>query len=67
MMQPTLDELVARVDSKYTLVVLAAKRARQILEREGDEEGKEKPVTRALWEIARGELRYVRPPTPKGK
>ncbi|HET7558721.1 MAG TPA: DNA-directed RNA polymerase subunit omega, partial [Limnochordia bacterium] len=32
MNQPGLDELRERVDSRYTLVVSAAKRARQILE-----------------------------------
>lgn len=63
MIEPSLDELMQHVDSKYTLVILAAKRARQILEQEGDEGGREKPVTRALREIARGELRYIRPKT----
>lgn len=28
---PSMDQLLPKVDSKYTLVVLAAKRARQIL------------------------------------
>jgi DNA-directed RNA polymerase omega subunit len=28
--EPQIDDLLARVDSKYTLVILAAKRARQI-------------------------------------
>lgn len=30
MIEPKIDDLLARVDSKYTLVILAAKRARQI-------------------------------------
>lgn len=29
---PSIDKLMARTDSKYSLVVLAAKRARQLLE-----------------------------------
>ena len=30
---PSMDQLLPKVDSKYTLVVLAAKRARQIFSR----------------------------------
>lgn len=30
MIEPTIDQLLERVDSKYTLVVLAARRAREI-------------------------------------
>jgi DNA-directed RNA polymerase subunit omega len=30
MIEPKIDDLLARVDSKYTLVILAARRARQI-------------------------------------
>jgi DNA-directed RNA polymerase subunit omega len=30
MIEPKIDDLLAQVDSKYTLVILAAKRARQI-------------------------------------
>ena len=30
MIEPRIDDLLARVDSKYTLVILAARRARQI-------------------------------------
>jgi DNA-directed RNA polymerase subunit omega len=59
--EPSIDELMQHVDSKYTLVVLAAKRARRILEEEGEEAGTPKPVTRALQEIARNELAFVRP------
>ncbi|MCL6615030.1 MAG: DNA-directed RNA polymerase subunit omega, partial [Firmicutes bacterium] len=50
MINPPLDELMARVDSRYTLVVAAAKRARQMLEAAPpDPEGKVlKPVSIAL-------------------
>lgn len=65
MNQPGLDELRERVDSRYTLVVSAAKRARQILEgapRYVSVESK-KPVTIALQELAQGRLVYERTKT----
>ena len=34
MLEPSIDKLVEKVDSKYSLVVLAAKRARQLLDGE---------------------------------
>lgn len=62
MIQPSLDVLVKKVDSKYTLVVAAAKRAREIMD--GDppmvEIHSNKPVTVALQEIADGKLGYER-------
>jgi DNA-directed RNA polymerase subunit omega len=62
MIQPSLDILVRKVDSKYTLVVAAAKRAREIMD--GDppmvEIRSNKPVTVALQEIADGKLGYER-------
>jgi DNA-directed RNA polymerase subunit omega len=62
MIQPSLDVLVKKVDSKYTLVVAAAKRAREIMD--GDpamvEIRSNKPVTVALQEIANGKLSYER-------
>ncbi len=55
MMEPSLDLLMKKVDSKYALVVMAAKRARQLMA--GEEKlvslDSEKPVTIALAEIAR--------------
>ncbi|MCL6449188.1 MAG: DNA-directed RNA polymerase subunit omega [Armatimonadetes bacterium] len=62
MNQPSLDELMKKVDSRYTLVVVVAKRAR-ILTEKGEEEGDTpatKPVTRALHEVVRGQIRYRR-------
>jgi len=61
--QPGLDVLMKNVDSKYTLVVVAAKRARQLTEKEKDrdEENPVKPVTKALYEVAEGLLNYERP------
>jgi DNA-directed RNA polymerase subunit omega len=63
-LRPSLDELMARVDSKYALVVAAAKRARALMA--GDvplvETQATKAVTVALEEIAQGELDIVVPP-----
>ncbi|AEG14889.1 DNA-directed RNA polymerase subunit omega [Desulfofundulus sp. TPOSR] len=62
MNQPSLDELMKKVDSRYTLVVVVAKRARMLTET-GEEEGDNpavKPVTRALHEVVRGQIRYRR-------
>jgi DNA-directed RNA polymerase subunit omega len=50
---PSLDELLKNVDSRYTLVTAAAKRARKILEESRqDEEKTIKAVSLALEEIA---------------
>ena len=63
MIKPPLDELIKRVDSRYTLVVAAAKRARQILETADleTEDRVRKPVSVALEEIRSGQLKYDRP------
>jgi DNA-directed RNA polymerase subunit omega len=62
MNQPTLDELMEKVDSRYTLVVVAAKRARVLTERGSAKvEGVAlKPVTAALSEIAQNKIGYLR-------
>lgn len=63
-MQPPLEHLTQNLDSKYTLVVAAAKRARQLLDDGAeDEPGRPKPVTQALWELSQGHLTYERPKT----
>ncbi len=46
-------------ESKYSLVVVAAKRARELMARQ-EEETRVNPVTMALREIASGEVRYYR-------
>lgn len=63
MIQPTLDELIEKVDSRYTLVVLASKRARALTERGNatDDGVARKPVTTALMEIAQEKIAYKRP------
>ncbi len=58
MIQPTIDELMKKVDSRYTLVVVAAKRARTLTEKgSGMGDGAAiKPVTAALLEIAQNKV-----------
>lgn len=60
MIYPSIDNLVKRVDSKYTLVIAAAKRARQILDGSPImvETDSTKDVTIALEEISQGKLEY---------
>jgi len=59
MKQPSLDILMTKVDSKYTLVVAAAKRARMLMADSNTEEVKDiKPVSTALTEIAEGKITF---------
>lgn len=63
MIKPGITELSKCVDSRYTLVTMAAKRARMIGEaRIEDNEafGTDKPVTVAAGEIVTGKVGYVR-------
>ena len=58
MLYPTMDELLSHVNSRYLLVNVIAKRAREISE-EAEKEGEpldEKPVSMAIDEIAAGEI-----------
>jgi DNA-directed RNA polymerase subunit omega len=62
MIYPSIDSLLKRVDSKYTLVIAAAKRGRQL--RNGSKKTIEqiysKDVTTALHEIEVGNIEYER-------
>ena len=60
MLYPSIDEIRTKVDSKYTLVVLAAKRAREIIEGmpKLTEADVEKPVSIAANEIAEDLITY---------
>ena len=75
MIEPKIDELQARVDSRYTLVILAAKRAREInsyYSQLGEGRGefvpplvetgdlRSKPLAIALSEIADGKVTFER-------
>lgn len=60
MKQPSLDILLSKVDSKYTLVLAAAKRARNLMEDpdfEANNRGA-KPVSLAFDEIAKGKYHF---------
>ena len=76
MIEPKIDDLLAQVDSKYTLVILAAKRAREInsyYNQLGEGRGefvpplvetgglRSKPLSIALDEIAEAKVTYERP------
>lgn len=60
MLYPSIDEIRTKADSKYTLVVLAAKRARDIIEGmpKLTEAEVEKPVSIATNEIAEDLITY---------
>ncbi len=62
MNRPSLDVLMRKVDNRYALVVITAKRARFITETE--ESGKatcngNKPVTIALQDIANDKVKFM--------
>jgi DNA-directed RNA polymerase subunit omega len=62
MLYPSMKTLLKNVDSRYTLVVLTAKRARQLTQNSDklDELGNVKPVSKAIQEIAEGKVKYLR-------
>ena len=63
LIKPTLESLMTKVDSKYTLVTLAAKRARQLTD--GDEPlvdvDTTKVVSIAMEDIDQGKITYEAP------
>ena len=63
LIKPTLESLMTKVDSKYTLVTLAAKRARQLTD--GDKPlvdvDTTKVVSIAMEEIDQGKITYEAP------
>jgi DNA-directed RNA polymerase subunit omega len=76
LIEPKIDDLLAAVDSKYSLVILSAKRAREInsyYNQLGEGRGEfvpplvesggltNKPLSIALQEIAEGKVDYERP------
>jgi DNA-directed RNA polymerase subunit omega len=79
MIEPKIDDLQERVDSRYTLVILAAKRAREInsyYNQLGEGRGeyvpplvetgdlRSKPLAIALSEIAEGKVNFERLEAP---
>jgi len=64
MLNPSFKELAEKGDSRYTLVMLTAKRARKLVEGAKpmlDTKSK-KPVSIALEEVLDGVITYTRPP-----
>ena len=59
---PLMGDLLKKVDSRFTLVVLAAKRARKLLDGAAVKVSVQttKNVTRALAEVAEGRILYKR-------
>ncbi|MDR7856394.1 DNA-directed RNA polymerase subunit omega [Tissierella sp.] len=64
MLNPSFIELAERGDSRYTLVMLTSKRARQIIEGAVPlvNTSSKKPVSIALEEVIEGKITYTRPP-----
>lgn len=66
MHKPSLDTLMHMVDSRYSLVVVTAKRARQLteiaLQQDADKDGEvvSNPVSLALYEVAKGKVKFRR-------
>ncbi len=62
MIDPSINKLLSKTDSVYTLVMMAAKRARQIAEgaHKVTENQSEKPVSVAINEINEDKITYVR-------
>lgn len=60
LIEPTIDELLKKVDSKYSLVVAAAKRARELVDgaEPKEKEDSNKPVSIALMEIGHDKIVY---------
>ena len=62
MLYPSLASLLKQVNSRYLLVNIIAKRARDISAYSGERgDSDDKPVSRAIEEIAAGELRVSIP------
>ncbi len=59
MLNPSINQLLEKVDSRYTLVITAAKRAREIIDGEKGlvDVDSFKPVTIATYEIANDKIK----------
>lgn len=82
MIEPSIDDLLEKVDSKYSLVILAARRAREInnyYSQLGEGRGefvpplvetgglREKPLTISIQEIAEDKVTAERPEEPEAE
>lgn len=66
MIKPSLDQLMEKVDSKYTLVILGARRGREIQggKPKQVDSRSNKPVTVALEELVAGKIYFERGKQP---
>ena len=64
MLNPSFKQLSENGDSRYTLVMLTAKRARKIIDGAESlvETNSKKPVSIALQDVIEGKITYKRPP-----
>ncbi len=62
MIYPSIDDILGKVDSRYSLVILTAKRARQLRENQSAREdiAAFKEVTAALEEISNDRITFER-------
>ena len=69
MLNPSIDELIEKVGNRYSLCIVAAKRARYLIDQEIEEEEDilEKPLSTAIDEIMRGEIEAIIPEPPKDR
>lgn len=67
MLYPSINDLLKSVDSRYTLVLLVSKRARQIVDGSDPlvEPVSNKPVSVAVQEVAENKVKYTRPQVAK--
>lgn len=65
MLYPSVNDILKKVDSRYTLVLLVSKRARQLVDGQEPYVGikSSKPVSIALHEVADDKVTYSRPET----
>ena len=63
LLYPAIDEIKQKADSRYTLVIMAAKRARDLVEDKPAlvDIDNYVPISIAAEEIVRDEITYVRP------
>ncbi|MBU5437768.1 DNA-directed RNA polymerase subunit omega [Tissierella sp. MSJ-40] len=63
MLNPSINDLSNKGDSRYTLVMLTAKRARQLVDGAKPliETTSKKPVSIAIEEMVEGKISYTRP------
>lgn len=63
MNKPPINQLLDKVDAKYTLVIIASRRARYLIDSEEEVKpaGFYNPVSAALYDVAEGRIVWERP------